>query len=343
MKKLVKLCSTAAYSVSNAALSHPSYPGTRSENEFLLMSLGERAHIIRHILPAFTPARAAPPTKEFKVKYSRKWWEQNVMYVNERGALVNGDTAHFVLNACLFPERSQDGWVMKTPAPVDFYTVISHDNALSWYSGCPQHLQRRIDEEILKYPNAVDAKDTDEIYTRVAESWGPRPVIKYVDDPDFGRERLNHHLELELFNQWCYEYDQEVLRHVVLTNGPQLQSERKLLNQAMGIDVSAGDLPSQADGLDPTTSATVRWLQASGEMPLEFLARTYRSDDAKMSDRLTAARTLMDYVHRKIPQKQEIEQAILKPKLDPALFKGLSDKELETLEKLLSKLTENGE
>lgn len=76
-------------------------------------------------------------------------------------------------------------------------------------------------------------------------------------------------------------------------------------------------------------------------MPLEFLARTYRSEEAKMSDRLTAAKTLMDYVHRKIPQKQEIETKNTVPKLEPSLLKGLNAKELETLERLLNKLSED--
>jgi hypothetical protein len=76
-------------------------------------------------------------------------------------------------------------------------------------------------------------------------------------------------------------------------------------------------------------------------MPLEFLARTYRSEDAKTGDRITAARTLMDYVHRKIPQKQEIEQRSVIPKLDPSMLKGLTEKELGALEKILAKLVEN--
>lgn len=112
-----------------------------------------------------------------------------------------------------------------------------------------------------------------------------------------------------------------------------------MLNQAMGIDVETNDLPSQAEGLDDTQAATVRWLQASGEMPLEFLARTYRSENAKMSDRITAARTLMDYVHRKVPVKQELEtKDITEPKLAAKATKGLSDKELNQLEALLKKM-----
>ena len=83
----------------------------------------------------------------------------------------------------------------------------------------------------------------------------------------------------------------------------------------------------------------MRWLQKSGEMPLEFLARTYRSENARMSDRITAARTLMDYVHRKVPVKQEVENKdITEPKLDAKMLKGLTEKELNLLESILKKM-----
>ena len=107
----------------------------------------------------------------------------------------------------------------------------------------------------------------------------------------------------------------------------------------MGLDFEENMLPSQAEGLDDTQAATVRWLQKSGEMPLEFLARTYRSENARMSDRITAARTLMDYVHRKVPVKQEVENKdITEPKLDAKMLKGLTEKELNLLESILKKM-----
>ena len=61
-----------------------------------------------------------------------------------------------------------------------------------------------------------------------------------------------------------------------------------------------------------------------------------------MGDRIQAAKTLMDYVHRKIPTKQEIEHTPnATPKLAPEVLRGLSDKELDTLEKLLTKLSKS--
>ena len=88
-----------------------------------------------------------------------------------------------------------------------------------------------------------------------------------------------------------------------------MQKERKMLSQALGLKQGGNGLPSQAEGLDDTQAATVRWLQASGETPLEFLTSVYRNDDeaVKVSDKIAAARALLDYVHRKVPQQVEVK------------------------------------
>lgn len=337
-----KLDSTAVYSLSDARKSEPAYPGTRSTNEFLSMTLGERAFIARHVVKEFAPTEVKEPGAAFKKKYSKSWWENSVQYVTVKGVRANGDTAHFILNACLFPERSQQEWKEPQEPATIFYEVVSRDNALGWYKSCPEHLRKRIDSALTKYPEPKDSKPGEVTYDTVKRHWGDRPVIRYIDEPGFGKEMTSHYIELELFNQWCSEYEKEAIRIETLNIAPIIQKERKMLNEAMGIDVTSGDLPSQAEGLDTVASATVRWLQESGEMPLEFLARTYRSEDTKMSDRLTAARTLMDYVHRKIPQKQDIEtKDVSAPKIDMSALKGLSAKELGVLESLLDKLSKD--
>lgn len=341
--KRKKLSSTAVYSLSDARKSEPAYPGTRNVNEFLSMSLGERAFIARHMVKEFNPTDAEEPSAAFRKKYSAEWWTQNVQYVTVKGIRANGDTAHFILNACLFPERSQEDWKEPEESPVRFYDTVTHKNALGWYESCPEHLRKRIDSALVKVPDPKDSKPGEAVYDVVKRQWGDRPVIRYVDEPNLGKEMVTSYIEYELFNQWSSEYEKEAIRQETLAQAVLIQKERRMLNEAMGIDVEKGDLPSQAEGLDNTLSATVRWLQESGEMPLEFLARTYRSEGAKMSDRLTAARTLMDYVHRKVPVKTETEtKDITEPKLDPKVLKGLSEKELEVLEKLLAKLGSSG-
>jgi hypothetical protein len=51
----------------------------------------------------------------------------------------------------------------------------------------------------------------------------------------------------------------------------------------------------------------VDWIQRTGETPIEFLTKTYRSSSAKTQDRITAARALMDYVHRKMPHTIDVK------------------------------------
>lgn len=51
----------------------------------------------------------------------------------------------------------------------------------------------------------------------------------------------------------------------------------------------------------------VDWVQRTGDTPIEFLAKTYRSSSAKMTDRITAAKSLMDYIYRKMPQTIDVK------------------------------------
>lgn len=51
----------------------------------------------------------------------------------------------------------------------------------------------------------------------------------------------------------------------------------------------------------------VDWIQRTGETPIEFLAKTYRSKNAKLNDRISAARSLLDFVHRKMPQTIDVK------------------------------------
>ena len=113
-----------------------------------------------------------------------------------------------------------------------------------------------------------------------------------------------------------------------------------MLSQALGLKQGGNGLPSQAEGLDDTQAATIRWLQSSGETPLEYLTSVYRDVDneVKTSDKIAAARALLDYVHRKVPQKQEIETTNGAPKIEPSLLRSLSAKELDILENLIKKM-----
>lgn len=274
-----------------------------------------RVKIAQYRVPSFNPTGVTPTDNG---EYTQEWWDS-----------LTGDEQGAAFWSSMFPHRIDPDFVSgRVIVPTPFYTPVEEWNAWSWYEMCPTHLRKRIDDAIAAQPKAEDAKSSTRLYKLVKQKWGDRPKMRHEED-------IEHYHWLE---EWIFEYETQQVVDTVCSMAPDIQKERRMLNQAMGLDIEAGDLPSQADGLDDTQAATVRWLQASGEMPLEFLARTYRSENARMSDRITAARTLMDYVHRKVPVKQELEtKDISEPKLDPKVLKGLTEKELTTLENLLKK------
>lgn len=286
--------------------------------------------IAQYACPWFNPPCSPGEDKE----YSKAWWDGLKM---DNGMLSDANTA--AVWECLLPERTCPGKEIRdddyVPSKVDFYAEVTTETAKDWYLTLPTHLFKQVEAHVAAAPYDED------IAVAVKEVWGDRPEL-----PEQPKDELDGHTtdglwRIEVWKEWTRMYEDLLLRKVVVSAAPAVQKERKMLNQAMGLDVDAADLPSQAEGLETTQAATVRWLQASGEMPLEFLARTYRSEDFKIGDRITAARTLMDYCHRRVPVKQEVEtNNISKPKLDAKVLKGLTEKELDTLEKLLNKLSD---
>jgi BarA-like signal transduction histidine kinase len=227
---------------------------------------------------------------------------------------------------------------------MNFYDPVTEKNAAEWYHELPPHLKKQLDEKKSTFRRGEDCqrKELPELYLAVEKELGKRPLRPPEPADPLDGHTMAQIEQINALKRWGARYDELLLASLCVEIAPTVQRERKALNEAMGINVEAGALPLQSDGLDPTLSATIRWLQLSGEMPLEFLARTYRDEEAKMSDRLTAARTLMDYVHRKLPSKAEIEtKDITEPKLSKEVLKGLSAKELDMLETLMSKMLVN--
>jgi len=80
------------------------------------------------------------------------------------------------------------------------------------------------------------------------------------------------------------------------------------------------------------------WIKSSGWTPVEFLTTVYRGPFQKMEHRISAAKAVLEYAHRKLPTKLEIDGAINgELKLDSAALSKLTDKELDVLLKLLEK------
>jgi hypothetical protein len=80
------------------------------------------------------------------------------------------------------------------------------------------------------------------------------------------------------------------------------------------------------------------WVRSTGKTPLEFLTAVYRHPLIRINDRIGAAKTVMEYTHRKMPSSVEMSgkngEAL---RVSGAMLSGLSDEELVTLQDLLEK------
>lgn len=124
--------------------------------------------------------------------------------------------------------------------------------------------------------------------------------------------------------------DDEVLRAI-------REAEEKLADSDSAFDAlgSATAGPSEL-----TTEDVETWIKSRGWTPIEFLTHTYRSGHQRMEHRISAAKAVLEFVHRKLPAKIEVEADITGRgmTLDATVLSKLSDKELEALEKILTKV-----
>jgi hypothetical protein len=96
---------------------------------------------------------------------------------------------------------------------------------------------------------------------------------------------------------------------------------------------------SPSELLEGVTEA--EWIKAQGWTPLEFLVHTYRNPWQEPRDRISAAKAVLEYTHRKLPQRLEIDgNVITTKKLNAESLGKLSDSELEVFIKLLEKMNE---
>lgn len=95
-----------------------------------------------------------------------------------------------------------------------------------------------------------------------------------------------------------------------------------------------------ADGSVPEgTSVEAEWAKRSGLTPIEFLCDAYRNPFNPMKERINAAKSVMEYVHKKIAAELKLKGDPSAPlsvaRLDVA---RLSDDELTLLAALLEKV-----
>lgn len=302
------------------------------------LSRDRQIMIARYGCPWFNP----PHRKVAEKTYTKKWWDG----LNAPGRNWS-DAKSAAVWECILPERTKPGEAIRDSdykaAVIDFYAEVTQDNAKDWYLCLPEHLRKTVDIELAHRPNGGDAKK-DSIYEQVFQVWGDRPELP--DEPKDELEGITADglWRIEVWKEWVRMYNDLQLRTTTVELAPGLQRERKMLSNALGLPSKEGSLPSQAEGLDDTQAATIRWLQESGETPLEFLAATYRNPDAKTGERIAAAAKLMEFVHRKVPVKTEVETkdtSVSIQAIDREQLRGLSKEDLKTLEAILARTVAN--
>lgn len=195
---------------------------------------------------------------------------------------------------------------------MDFYDMVTEENAKAWHEALPPHLKKQVDSTLDQHTKA-DAREKQKLDDRVSDltslDVGYELPEFVVVNRDVGGNMPD---EIERFDRrhtWCKRYNEIQYVTYLVKEAPRMQKERKMLSQALGLKQGGSGLPSQAEGLDTTQAATVRWLESSGETPLEYLTSVYRDDgpETKVSDKIAAARALLDYVHRKVPAQIEVK------------------------------------
>lgn len=217
------------------------------------------------------------------------------------------------------------------------YDTLTLENITQWVDELPPHHKSKITKIWMQAPSGSSPLSSldQEAKKEVEDLLGGRPPF-YMQAEDLTEQQFQ---DCRDHTEWVRAYEKRAKPRVFLSAGVALQQQQRALSMALGSGARPMDtLPDQADGLDLTQAATVRWLQLTGETPLEFLADTYRNSLNKPNDRISAARALLDYVHRKIPAGIDITAKHLTPTLDPTLLSSLSKKDLATLESLLEKM-----
>lgn len=95
------------------------------------------------------------------------------------------------------------------------------------------------------------------------------------------------------------------------------------------------------DGLDPLSDDALRlqalYVHEFSQHPLDVLRRIMQNPYSDPKDRMSAAKTILEYSARKPAAQLAINAKGAALVIDPAKFSALSAEELDLLEKLLSK------
>ena len=95
-------------------------------------------------------------------------------------------------------------------------------------------------------------------------------------------------------------------------------------------------------GIDPLSDEGLRlqanYIRQIGDHPLDVLKTLSKNPFVKPSDRISAARTLLEYGARKVPAQFDLNTRGAALNIEASALSALTPKELELLEKLLAKV-----
>lgn len=114
----------------------------------------------------------------------------------------------------------------------------------------------------------------------------------------------------------------------------------------VGAESSPSELAAFSTVLKDLPEADAEWVRSSGWTPLEFLTRTYRNPHVRIGERISAAKAVLDYAHRKLPQALQLTGQDGAPlnltvgqfSLTPERIASLTDEEIDTFRAVLEKL-----
>ena len=83
------------------------------------------------------------------------------------------------------------------------------------------------------------------------------------------------------------------------------------------------------------------WVTSSGQTPLEFLSDVFRDPMNDIKERISAAKYVLDYAHKKVASESSINGSLtLKNSIDPQTLMKLSDADIDSLISILKKTTD---
>lgn len=120
---------------------------------------------------------------------------------------------------------------------------------------------------------------------------------------------------------------------------PALEAQLDLSTDRQFLDYLAANAGGDLDPLsDEGLQLQARYVAEVGDHPLDVLKTLVKNPWVRPSDRISAAKALLEYGARKVPAQFELtgkDGAALR--LDASALSKLSDKELDLLEKILAK------